>query len=66
MQIIAEIEGLGEIELVKADDGWYEYQPEVGNGIAINPTKTMCQTYPWEADYICEAPAHKILSIREK
>jgi hypothetical protein len=61
----AEIENKGIIEFTLASDGWYEYKPQIGNGLSINLSKTKCITDPWEADYICEAPTHNIIKILE-
>lgn len=64
--MIVEIEDMEIIEFKLASDGWYEYSPKCGIGLAINPTKTICVTDPWEADYICDAPTHKIIRIIEE
>ncbi len=69
MKLKVKLEGKDE-ELIftRAPDGWWEYNNKgelPGNGYAINPKKTTCVTDPWYADYICDAPEHKILSLEE-
>lgn len=58
--IVVEVKG-ERITLPKDQYGWYS-----GHGVAVDPDMKVCQTIPWDADYMSAAPTHEFKVIEQR